>query len=330
MAITVIVRSEGGTDVRLTFDGMQRVVIGRGASSDVRLPDPGVSQRHACLMARGTDFLLVDEGSTNGTFVGDVRVAPHTSRIVRSGDSVRVGRVWLELRVDHGPATRDVAGATRELALALVAQAMATRGEDATARVCVVEGDDQGAALALALEGRAYVLGRGPDCDLLLSDADASRAHACVERQGNVVVVRDLGAKHGTWIGDCCAPANRDVVWRPAQMMRIGRTVLSLVEPVGDALSRIESAPDEELPAAGAILRPSGDGAAAAKAEQTADMERGAASAAPVTRAPAKAHATLLLLRRRTGFSVADIIVMATAMSVLVASIAGLLWLLRG
>lgn len=41
MAITVIVRSEGGSDTRLTFDGMQRVVIGRGAGSDVRLPDPG-------------------------------------------------------------------------------------------------------------------------------------------------------------------------------------------------------------------------------------------------------------------------------------------------
>jgi hypothetical protein len=237
--------------------------------------------------------------------------------------------VWLELRVDHSPATRDVAGATRELALALVSRAMAARGEDVTARVCVVEGNNQGAALALALEGRAYVLGRGPDCDLLLSEADASRAHACVERQGNVVVVRDLGAKNGTWIGDCCAPANRDVVWRPAQMMRIGRTVLSLVEPVGDALSRLESAPDEELPAAGAILRPSAEGAESAKVEQTADMERGSASAAPVTRAPAQAHAALSL-QRRTGFSVADIIVMATAMSVLVASIAGLLWLLRG
>src|SRR5208283_1245985 len=108
--------------------------------------------------------------------------AAHTSRIVRSGDSVRIGRVSLELRIDQGPVTRDVAAATRDLALALVSQAMAARGEDLTVRICVVEGNDQGAALALALERRAYVLGRGPECDLPLSDADASRAHARIER----------------------------------------------------------------------------------------------------------------------------------------------------
>src|SRR5580700_9850795 len=102
MAIAVLVRSSASETVRLTFDGTQRVVIGRGAGSDVRLPDPSVSHRHATLQAQGADFVVVDEGSTNGTFVGDVRVAPRTSRLVRSGDRVRVGRLWLELRLEPG------------------------------------------------------------------------------------------------------------------------------------------------------------------------------------------------------------------------------------
>ncbi len=326
MSITVIVRSEEGSDARLTFDGMQRVVIGRGAGSDVRLPDPGVSQRHACLVAKGSDFLLIDEGSTNGTFVGDVRIAPHTSRIVRSGDRVRLGRVLLELRVDQSPVTRDVSGATRELALALVSRAMAARGEDSTARVCVVEGTDQGAALPLALEGRAYLLGRGPECDLPIADADASRVHAEVERRGKVAVVRDLGAKNGTWIGDRRVEANREVVWRPAQMMRIGRTVLSLVEPVGDALAEIENGPDEELPPAEAASGASDVESASSMAEPAAGGERGNASAAPVVERGGQIRAR----PRRTGFSIADIVVMAAATGVLALSIAGLLWLLRG
>src|SRR6516162_9026104 len=135
MPITVIVRSasegdgtspalpergrtpEGTPESRLTFDGTQRIVIGRGPSCDVRLPDATVSHRHASLRAQGADFVLVDEGSTNGTFVGGVRVAARTSRIVRTGDLVRLGRMWLEMRIDHRPITRDVAAATRELAL---------------------------------------------------------------------------------------------------------------------------------------------------------------------------------------------------------------------
>ena len=106
MAITVLVRTAGSNNVRLTFDGTQRVVIGRGAGSDVRLPDPTVSHRHATLQAQGADFVVVDEGSTNGTFVGGVRIAPRTSRVLRSGDMMRVGKLWLELRVEPGSGSR--------------------------------------------------------------------------------------------------------------------------------------------------------------------------------------------------------------------------------
>jgi pSer/pThr/pTyr-binding forkhead associated (FHA) protein len=328
MAITVIVRSEGGSDTRLTFDGMQRVVIGRGAGSDVRLPDPGVSQRHACLIGRGADFLLVDEGSTNGTFVGDVRIAPHTSRIVRTGDSVRIGRVLLELRVDQSPVTRDVAGATRDLALALVARAMAARGEDLTARICVVEGNDQGMVLGLVDEGRAYVVGRGPECDLRLSDADASRAHVYVERRGNAVVVRDLGAKNGTWLGNSRAPSNQDTAWRPTQMLRIGRSVLSLVEPVAGTLSQIESAPDEEFVVAAApIAQRSPEGPESLRGGGAQISEPGLTGASLTTQERARDVAPYR--GRRTAFSIADIAVMGAAVSVLALSLVGLFWLLR-
>ncbi|HEY8091005.1 MAG TPA: FHA domain-containing protein, partial [Polyangiaceae bacterium] len=97
MPLTLLVRATNLGEARLTFDGMQPVVVGRGASCDVRLPEPSVSFRHASFRAQGTDYVVTDEGSSNGTFVGGVRVEPRTSRVVRSGDLVRVGRVWIEL-----------------------------------------------------------------------------------------------------------------------------------------------------------------------------------------------------------------------------------------
>jgi len=203
MPLTVIVRA--APYARMTFDSTQRVVIGRGAGSDVRLPDASVSLRHATLRAQGSDFIVLDEGSTNGTFIGKVRIAPRTSRIVRSGDLVRVGRIWIELRIDQSPVTRDVAAATRDLALALVSQAMRAQGADFTLKIHVVEGRDQGATLPLAEEGRLYVVGRGPDCALALADSDVSREHVRLARRGSGVLVRDLGTKNGTWIGDARA-----------------------------------------------------------------------------------------------------------------------------
>jgi pSer/pThr/pTyr-binding forkhead associated (FHA) protein len=326
MPISVLVRSATGGDARLTFDGMQSVVLGRGASCDVRLPDASVSHRHASLRAQGMDFVLVDEGSSNGTFVGGVRVAPRTSRIVRSGDVVRLGRVWIELRIDQSPVTRDLGSATREVALALVSQALAAMGTDLTMKVRVLEGRDQGLVLALSEEGRTYTLGRGPECDLPIADGDASREHATLVRRGTEVKVRDLGAKNGTWLGETALPADRDAAWRPALMLRIGRTVLALEEPVGDALARIEVGPDERMPIEETVPEP--EPSSPAVAEAPASAAREPASAAPMVEVPSLPEPAKK--RPRSGWAPADLMVMAAALGVLALSIAGLIYLLRG
>ncbi len=321
MSLTVIVRTSPEREIRLTFDGTQRVVIGRGPSSDVRLPDPSVSHRHATIRAQGADFLLVDEGSANGTFVGGARVAPHTSRIVRSGDHVRIGRIGLEILIEQAPATREVSLATRDLALALVARSM--RPEDAAARLRVVEGADQGAVLPLIEDERVYVIGRGTHCELPLADADASREHAHVVRRGGQVYARDLAAKNGTWVGPARAPAHVEVLWRPSFVMQIGRTVVALEEPVVQALAEIEAAADEPF-------SPAGQGTAGVASDAPPSLlVPGPAQAAGIAAAPAASkkprHA-----QRGAGWSTADFAVMAAAAAVLALSLAGLMWLLRG
>jgi pSer/pThr/pTyr-binding forkhead associated (FHA) protein len=311
MPITIRVLGNGGPH-ELTFDGLQRVVIGRGASADVRLPDPSVSHRHASIEATSGGYVLVDERSTNGTFVGDIKLAPRTSRMLRSGDRVRVGRVWLEVRVDEAAPTRDLGQATRDLALALVAGAMRSMGESLTVTVRVVEGPDLGASLPLEEEGRAYVVGRGPNCDLLLSDSDGSREHVQVVRRGASVLVRDLGSKNGALLGEATLPPDRDVAWRPANMMRVGRNVLALYEPVAAALADLEEAPDEHLEAA--------DAPAAAPPAPAPPEPPPVAIDKPLKATPK---------RKRASWTAADVLVMLAALSVLALSIAGLVWLLR-
>jgi hypothetical protein len=45
------------------------VVIGRSKESDIRVSDPNVSRRHAEIRQEGSDFFIVDLGSTNGISV---------------------------------------------------------------------------------------------------------------------------------------------------------------------------------------------------------------------------------------------------------------------
>ncbi len=324
MPLTLTVRAEspGGDEPSLTFD-TPRVVIGRGQSCDVRLPDPSVSQRHAIVRARGADYQLLDEGSTNGTFVGGVRLAPKAPRTLRTGDMVRVGRVWLEVRVDQSLPTQDISMATRDLALALVAQAMRSQGDDTVPKVTVVEGPDMGARLELLDEGRAYLVGRGEKCDVPLADPDASREHVQVVRRGATVLVRDLGSKNGAMLGESPLPAGRDVPWRASLMIRVGASVLALEEPVADALGELEIAADESVPAEEEIAPPPPSHAAA---EAPPSARGGAAPIAkleqkPVTYTPKK--------KKKRGPTPADLIVMAAAIAIIGLSIAGLVWLLK-
>jgi pSer/pThr/pTyr-binding forkhead associated (FHA) protein len=284
----------------------------------------------------GASYTLFDEGSTNGTFVGDVRLSPRTPRTLRSGDVVRVGRVWLEVRIDQTPATLDLPAATRDLAFKLVADAMRAIGDDISPRVQIVEGPDRGRVFVLGEEGRAYVAGRGEECDLMLDDMDGSRHHVQIVRRGGAVLVRDLGSKNGAWLGESNVPRERDVVWRGATMLRVGQNVLALEEPVAAALAELESAPDEALPEEGAPPPPP----SSVSARAPPGVLPTSAAAAPLVEAPLPAGTRLSSngtgaesRRRRStrrAWSGADLAVVVAAVSIIALSAAGLYWLLRG
>ena len=115
-----------------------------------------MSHRHATIRQRGSEYILVDEGSTNGTFMGGVKLGAHAPRILRHGDLARVGRVWLEVRFDNQVPPAQTVLATKELALALVARAMDGAGRARRpARHRDVSGPDQGKEHVARRAGRA-------------------------------------------------------------------------------------------------------------------------------------------------------------------------------
>jgi serine phosphatase RsbU (regulator of sigma subunit) len=67
--------------------------IGRTLPAEIVLPDAEVSRAHCRLAIRGDDLVVVDLGSTNGTFVDGARIAEPAS--VPPGSVIRVGRQFL-------------------------------------------------------------------------------------------------------------------------------------------------------------------------------------------------------------------------------------------
>lgn len=94
----------GGHNVRLVSgDGrtyplqLGTTVIGRGDQATLRLPDVGISRRHARLDFDGGQVVLTDLGSTNGTMVNGQRVS---AVALNPGDMVQLGTTTLTFRVD--------------------------------------------------------------------------------------------------------------------------------------------------------------------------------------------------------------------------------------
>jgi hypothetical protein len=50
------------------------------------------------------------------------------------------------------------------------------------------------------LEGEAFTIGRGADCDLVVPERQVSRHHARIQRVSDGFVVEDLGSRNGTYV----------------------------------------------------------------------------------------------------------------------------------
>jgi pSer/pThr/pTyr-binding forkhead associated (FHA) protein len=324
MALTVVIRSgDTETPASITLDS-PRVVIGRGEGSEIRLPDPSVSHRHASIRQRGTDYVVIDEGSTNGTFVGPVRLSAHAPRVLRHADLIRVGRIWLEVRVEQAMPTANPQATTREMALGLVAAALAAQGEKTGAIVRIESGPDAGRELAMTDVERTYVVGRAPNADLVLGDDDASRRHVELVRRGQHVCVRDLGSKNGSELGGVRLPPKQDMPWAAGQKLRIGATELGLRDPLLEALLELEAGADEPMRSDESVDPPRGvEADDAAPAPHAVDPT----AAAPLVPLPRRGAASTGRSGRALG--AADVVVALLALVVLGLSLVGLAWVLR-
>ena len=93
-ALLVTAGPEAGK--RFFFDDAMppRPLLGKGHLCELRLTDPSVSRRHAAFEITPHGLRVTDLGSTNGTFVGAVRV---TDAWVGGGQTLKIGGTTLQV-----------------------------------------------------------------------------------------------------------------------------------------------------------------------------------------------------------------------------------------
>lgn len=79
------------------------VTIGRSRDRTITIDDNRVSRAHARVEPRQGTWVVLDEGSANGTRLGDAELEAHRPHALRPGDVVRVGPIDLQVTTVDGP-----------------------------------------------------------------------------------------------------------------------------------------------------------------------------------------------------------------------------------
>ena len=92
--VSVVEGPSAGEALELDATQPSRALVGQSQACTLIIADPLVSRRHLALSVSGTELVVTDLGSTNGTYLEGIRV---TEAFARGGESIRLGSSVLRV-----------------------------------------------------------------------------------------------------------------------------------------------------------------------------------------------------------------------------------------
>ena len=95
MPLELMVRSAAGVERVVRLEG-ERYTVGRASANDLSFPEDGeLSRQHMVFERFGDGWIVVDQGSRNGTQVNGKPISGR--KLLRPGDSITAGRLSINL-----------------------------------------------------------------------------------------------------------------------------------------------------------------------------------------------------------------------------------------
>ena len=213
-----------------------QIIIGRDpARSSVAIHHPSVSSRHATVML--DRMLVVDEGSTSGTYLGAGRIAPNAPTPLDPNGVVAFGPVVVPVAT-LGQIAQAMAGGPVQQAQAPMSQAAAHVQAAPPPQPAV----PQPAAPSSMKKHRTVIgnldtekpfqtIGRTPDNDIVLSHPQVSSRHAVLVKSGGQVFIEDRGSANGTFVKGKRIPPGTKVPVQNGERIYLGPMPLVIQSP---------------------------------------------------------------------------------------------------
>lgn len=321
MAVRFVVRSRDGqklqTELAFSFD-QSRIVLGRAAAADVRIPSPTVSETHASVQLRGSDWVLSDMGSRNGTKHNGQRLLPERTRKLQDGDVIELGNYLLTFHTGVVVTEPMSAERTAELARRLWREAQSARGRPLDApRLTVVNGPRSGERLEIPAAPSRTHIGNHEGCQLVLPDPMLARETLEVVHDLEGVQVRSLSGEALIQLSGHRFMMRR---LKDRDELQVGTTRLLFEEPAQGAIDALRGTPDEVLPEVISSTLPEPVPVETPRHSSQPPRERIPSGPRPVPVPDSE---------RSQGPSLAELVIYALAIAVLLASALALALLLR-
>lgn len=269
------------------------VVIGSGADARVRLPASAAAPAHVRLEGGRWHALapvIVDGASCEAGAAGDI--------------GERVELALAGYRVCVAPAPPGAIAAPPQRTESLARELMRSLlGDDAAPALEVERGPVVGAHRKLAPPESVLVIGRGDEAGWILLDGDLSRAHAEVRRGWDGTRIVDLGSKNGTRVDGAPVEAG-GMLLSDGALVELGKVALRFRDP------------------AESHLRGGAPAASATAVASPSALRADRASAAPLRPAAPPAAAASPAQTRTSALP------FYAALAIMVAALAGLVWVL--
>ncbi len=182
----LVIQYKGKTVQELDLIG-ERVTIGRGEENTINLDDNLVSREHAEIREERGRYYLSDLGSANGTYVGTKRITRDYE--LKDGDIIKISPYTVFFRLSPSEKPTQVGRVeTGEKPTEIFTFSGAPR-------VLVRSGAEVGQIYDLS---NNPLIGRDPECDIVLSEPSVSRRHARIQFIDNKLAIMDVGSKSGT------------------------------------------------------------------------------------------------------------------------------------
>src|SRR6185312_9374603 len=79
---------------------VDKTTIGRVEDNTFQITDPSVSSHHCEIVLRGSDVVIHDLGSTNGSFINGDKIS---ESVLKPGQTLKLGQIELQLVPDGAP-----------------------------------------------------------------------------------------------------------------------------------------------------------------------------------------------------------------------------------